>query len=410
MADITDQAVPVSGSAPTTPTTNNTPTDATVVAESREEKLRKAKIAMEGFDRTVKREAIEKEEEASGEKQKINKILISIDHEKELLELTWVNLDDKRSSLKKVLEPVLAQEDAVQSEETQLESKEDITMVPTERKTLEEQRWQVQEKRRKIEEEKWLIEDKITKIEAQIEEVKKKYQTLLAQEEENRRKIQAIDEQIILQQEVLRQQHDLEEQKKRQEALKQAETERIKTETERQRAEVAKKAEEAKKLETNQETKPSTSGVGSISQRIEQLRRAEEARQKQETSLRADELKPDRQKTESAEIKPTETAVLPPTPKDNTANLLAEKQAALRRSLELERVRRENEEAELARQQQAKAKKQTVLSSFVNNEDNGLKPLRTLKGDLDEAVKNQQVNSADLDRASKKTFPWLKEN
>ena len=50
-----------------------TPTDSAVISddkkqderESREEKLRRAKIAMEGLDRTIRREANEKEEEAS---------------------------------------------------------------------------------------------------------------------------------------------------------------------------------------------------------------------------------------------------------------------------------------------------------------------------------------------------------
>lgn len=414
MPEPADQTVPVSGSAPvTSQPTNNTPAGAgvaddatqkqnplptTPVTESREEKLRLAKIAMEGFERTVKREAYEKEEEAGEEKQKINKILSSIGHEKELLELTWVNLDDKRTSLKKVLEPVLAQEDAAQNEELQLESKEDINVIPAERHALEEQRWQIQAKRRKIEEEKWLIEEKIAKIEAQIEEIKKKYQTLLAQEEENRQKIQAIDEQIILQQEVLRQQHDLEEQKKKQEVLRQIEAEKNKAEAERQRIEEIKKAEEVRAQTSAKSIEPTTATAESISQRIEQLRKIEEEKQRQETNLRAGE----------SEEKQTTSAPVPTPPKP-AGELLAEKQASLSRALELERVRRENEEADLMKQQQAEAKTQKAVSNFTE-ETGGLKPLRTLKSDLDEAVKNQQVSSDDLSHASKKTFPWLSGN
>ena len=132
--------------------------------ESREEKVRRAKIAMEGLDRTIKRESVEKEEQASEEKQRLNKLLDGLAHEKELLELTWVNLDDKRTGLKKILEPIIAEEEKLESRENQEEGQESVTLNPSERQALEQKRWEIQSTRRKTEEEKWIVEEKIAKI------------------------------------------------------------------------------------------------------------------------------------------------------------------------------------------------------------------------------------------------------
>ena len=199
MPDVVKQTTSDSNTQNPTPSANATATVVTnenndistksPAGETREEKIRKAKIAMEGLDRTVRREANEKEEEAGEEKQKYNKLLVSIGHEKELIELTWVNLDDKRTNLKKALEPILSQEDQIQNEENEIESKEDITVTPKERHEIEGKRWEIQQKRKKIEEEKWLIEEKVTKIEEQIDTKKKEYQSLLDQEDQIRRRV-----------------------------------------------------------------------------------------------------------------------------------------------------------------------------------------------------------------------------
>jgi hypothetical protein len=381
---------------------------------SREEKVRKAKIAMEGLDRTVRREATEKEEEASEEKQQFNRLLLSLDHEKELLELTWVNLDDKRTGLKKVLEPILLQEDAIQSEENQEEGQEDTTVTPKEKHEVEEKRWQTQEKRRGIEEEKWLVEEKITKIEDQITEVKKKYQNLLNQEEEIRGKIQAIDEQILLQQEVMRQQHELEEQKRQQSALKQVEEERQGAEAERRRAEEIKKAEEdrknAEELKAAEIQKQQQNAASSAAKSIEALRRAEEEKQRQETlrlqadQARAEELRKrlseamDR-KEEPAPLLPVEPTVKP------VAKVEEENKPEPNRMLELERIRQENEEIDTLRQQKIDKKREPVQDS--QDQSAGIRPLRTLQSDMADAMKNQQIDPADVNKSNKKTFPWL---
>ncbi len=347
--------------------------------ESKEEKLRRAKIAMEGLDRTIRREATEKEEEASDEKQNLNKILATINHEKELLELTWVNLDDKRNDLKKILEPILAQEEAIQSEEGELESKEEVTLIPQERRAIEERRWQTQEKRKKIEEEKWLVEEKVQKIEAQISEIKEKYQNLLNQEEEVRNKIRAIDEQLLLQQEVLRQQHELEEQKRRQEALRLAEEEKKREEAKRRELEEAKRAEEARRQEeakrmASAQAQATTSPADTERQKLEKLRQAEEEKQKQE----AEKLRQDQARAE--ELKNKLAQMMPPSPQ--------EKVDPEKHQLELERIKRENKEAEQDKATNPTNQKVQSIIDSIKQGDSSLKPLRTFQADMAEAMKN----------------------
>jgi len=371
------------------------PADATLSAndESREEKLRRAKIAMEGLDRTVRREAVEQEEEASAEKQQLNKLLTSLNHEKELIELTWVNLDDKRAGMKKALEPVLDAEDKIQSAETELESKEEVTIAAADRRPIEEARWANQEKRHQTEQEKWLVEEKIAKVEQQIAELKTKYQELINQEEEIRDKIQAIDEQLLLQQEVLRQQRELTEQKKRQEALRQIEERKRRAEA----AAIKSAATPAPTPTTAPVPAPPVAATidetaAATLKKIAALRQQEEAKQRQETA-----------RFQSTAVPTPEVAPVAPT--DDEAD---EKRNAIKRALELERIKKENEEAEKARQD-LKPGTKTVLGEMKENADDSLiKPLRTLRGDLDEAVKNQQVDEADLARLNKKTFPWFK--
>ena len=405
-----------------------------IQTESHEEKLRKAKIAMEGFERTVNREANEKQDEANKKKGDLNQLLLTINHEKELLELTWVNLDDKRTSLKNILEPILTKEDQLQNEEIQEESQEEVTVVPKEKRLAEEKRWQTQTQRRQKEEEKWLVEEKITKIEEQIDQVKVKYQEFLNQEEDVRKKIQEIDEQVLIQQEVLRQQNELREQQAKQEALKKLEEEQRKVEEEKRRMEEMQKAEEErKKLEAESQelqAKQKALAEAKAAERIEQLRKAEEERQKQETAkwqveqeqlAKIEELKSKlaAQQTPAPVPEPTNN-IVPPQPKPETMAQTMEpatpaaapepvidpKQEAIRRLAELERIRRENEEAEKARSQSTSASQDSFIDKLKGDEGI-IKPLRTLKSDLDAAVKSQQVNDADLKQADKKTYPWL---
>lgn len=83
-----------------------------------------------------------------------------------------------------------------------------------------------------------------------------------------------------------------------------------------------------------------------------------------------------------------------------------EEQSSADRSLDLERIRRENEEADLARQQKINEQKQRLANS-TEGEEEGIKPLRTLQGDLAEALKNQQISPEEMKKTNKKAFPWF---
>lgn len=390
LSDVNNQATE-----PATKTDGKKPVDLET-NESREEKLRRAKIAMEGLDLTIRREAKEKEEEASEEKQQLNKLLLSLDHEKELLELTWVNWDDKRTNLKKILEPIIEKEGQLESDENNLESQEGVTLDPKAKREIEKKRWNIQEERKKTEEEKWLIEEKIEKIDEQIIEVKDKYQQLLKQEEELRQKIQTIEEQMILQQEILRQQRELEEQRKRQEALKKIEEEKRRAEIEQRRlAEIAeaekakKKAEEEKQKTESASTIKTQIDLSTEKNNLEKLRLAEEERQKQETAKRL------QQQDQEAELRKKIIETIEAssqTEKEKTKEKINEKDEDLRRALELERIRRENEEADMERKSKLVEKNRSVIEEIKKSPDSLLEPLRTLKGDLASAMKDQTPN------------------
>lgn len=388
---------------------------------SRQEKLRQAKIAMEGFERTVKREVAEKEEQASEEKQKINRLLSKVNHDKELLELTWVNLDDKRSALKKLLEPLLTREEKLEGNESQLESQEDVTFNPRDRRDLEQKRWDLQTERRKLEEEKWIIEERVLKIEEQIEENKKKYQVLLTEEDKLTKQLKDIDEQILLQEEVLRQQRELQEETLRKETLKKIEEEKRRQEAEAariaetQKIEGDKKAQEEKKWREEELRTKAMKEQEEQQKKFEALRKEEEERQRRETAKqeeadkKAEELK---QKIEEATTAAKKTAgqqeapasepgaitKTVPTAAQSIAERIAEekkKQLSLRELQEIEEVRQGNEEAiriEREKQMIAGTTRTETLIDKLKEEEGLLKPLRTFKDDLAEAIKKQQAN------------------
>ena len=397
-----------------------TPNDKAEETLSQQEKLRRAKIAMEGFERTVKREAVEKEEQAGEEKQKINKLLDKVNHDKELLELTWVNLDDKRAALKKLLEPLLTREEKLETDENQLESQEDVTFSPRERRELEQKRWSTQTERRKLEEEKWIIQERVLKIEEQIEDNKKKYQGLLAEEDKLRSKLKDIDEQVLLQEEVLRQQRELQEESLRQETLKKASEEKRRQEmeaaklAEAQKAEEEKRALEEKKRHEEELLARATKEQSEQQRRFAEMKKAEEERQKEETAkmqAAAAELK---KKIEEASLAAKQASasiqepVRPeqPTPKPTTPNqTIAEKIAVekerhknLKELEEIELIRQENKAAVMAEQERETNVATAQASSLIDRlreEEGLLKPLRTFKDDLEEAMKKQQRNNTD---------------
>ena len=143
---------------------------------------------MEGPERTAKRREEEQERVLKGEMAVLDKRLSEITKEKEKLELKWVELDDKRTEIKKVLDPIKDKEKTVEAEELVLEEEEARQPFPKEKHTTEDKRWAVQEKRHQIEGEKWPLEQKILALDEQVAANTATYQKFLDEETELKNK------------------------------------------------------------------------------------------------------------------------------------------------------------------------------------------------------------------------------
>src|SRR3989338_8860131 len=75
-----------------------------------DDKLKEARLAMEGTEHAAKREAREKTEAVHSERESIKERLAGISKEKEELELAWITLDEKRASVRQTLMPLIEEE------------------------------------------------------------------------------------------------------------------------------------------------------------------------------------------------------------------------------------------------------------------------------------------------------------
>lgn len=252
-----DDFIPV----PDVPTTNVSTSDS-ARKMSLAEKLKMAKLAMQGPERTVKRERNEREKQIEKEKADLEQLLALTTKKKEDLEIAWVVLDNKRNDLKKMLAPILEEEEKLELEEEELEGRERTTTDPLERQKVEKDRLAVQAKRQTVEKEKWGYEDKIFKLETSIKENTDKYQIHLDEEEEILGKIDNLDGELAL----IAEQERLEEEERRHKAeIALAETEKRRREElqkveqaeaeKKKAAELAQKVEEAKKKEAEEKAK-----------------------------------------------------------------------------------------------------------------------------------------------------------
>jgi hypothetical protein len=148
-----------------------------------EEKLERAKLAMEGPERTAIREEREHSLEVKTKLEIIDAKLSEIAKQKEVLELNWIKFDESRNGLRNMINPIVERETTLEADETQLEEQEKNTVNEHDRITLEQKRWGIQEQRHKAEEEKWIYENRLFKIEDQIKTNTASYQKLLDEEE-----------------------------------------------------------------------------------------------------------------------------------------------------------------------------------------------------------------------------------
>lgn len=157
------------------------------------QRIADAQAAMAGPERVAQWEQEEKTKSAKAERGELEKKLRKIEEQKDKMELGWIAWDDKRRTLSTTLRPILDEEKKLEEEETKLELEEAKTVVPTEKKAVEEKRWQSQTKRRTLEEQKWKIEANLAEIEKGVGEETKKYQDLLNEEDALKSRLQEIE-------------------------------------------------------------------------------------------------------------------------------------------------------------------------------------------------------------------------
>ena len=156
-------------------------------------RLERARLSMEGPERTLRRERSETEDKVETERKKLEDQLSSIAKDKEKYEINWVVLDNKQSELKKLLDPIKNEEEKIELEEERLESQEHTTSDVLERQNIEKKRWAIQDQRKEIEKQKWSLEDKILVTSKELEKNTLEYQKLLDDEESIRRKIDNLE-------------------------------------------------------------------------------------------------------------------------------------------------------------------------------------------------------------------------
>lgn len=154
-------------------------------------KREEARVAMEGPERTAKRERDEQLKQMQTGQEELQKRLLGIRKEKERLELDWIELDNKRKAIRQVLNPLLDEEKKIETEEADLEAEEAKIGLPQDKRVVEEKRWQVQNHRKELEEKKWTEEDKLIKIEGAIAQNTARYRLLLDEEDQLQTKLDA---------------------------------------------------------------------------------------------------------------------------------------------------------------------------------------------------------------------------
>lgn len=187
-------------------TTKPTATEAATVAPSAppvpseaevDEKIRLAKLAMEGPERTARREQHEKESTVKTRQAEIKIEQDKLAKQKEELELAWIQLDANRTAVKNLINPILEKETAQEQVETTLEEQEKATITARDKEVIEKKRQATEIARQAIEKEKWIYQDRLFKIEDQIKDNTNAYQKLLDAEEKFRQEMDKLNQELI---------------------------------------------------------------------------------------------------------------------------------------------------------------------------------------------------------------------
>lgn len=166
-------------------------------------KKMEAILAMEGEEGRARREAEERKKmeakmvlELKAQKNALNKKLNEITKEKEKLELHWIDLDDKKNEIGKILDPITAAEIKVENDIQEKNKEEHATDDLKRRQEFEKQRQVLEAEREKLEKEKWVIEDKVYDVDSLMSEHKTKYQAVLKEEYSTIDQLAEIDKKV----------------------------------------------------------------------------------------------------------------------------------------------------------------------------------------------------------------------
>jgi hypothetical protein len=188
---------PVAASTPEPAVVFETPVAQKEIGETINEKLESAKQAMEGPERTAKREREEKAEIAGEQISDLSQKKAELNKQKETFEINWVELDNQRTDLRSKLQPILDAETEAETEEEKIELEEKSSTIPVQKAEVEKKRQEIQEKRKGWEMQKWGLQEKLTRLEEAIAENTKKYQVLLAQEDTLDQEIDSLKTDLI---------------------------------------------------------------------------------------------------------------------------------------------------------------------------------------------------------------------
>ncbi len=190
---VTPQTEPVlSEVAPVTSSIPPVPSESEV-----DEKIRLAKLAMEGPERTARREQHEKESTVKTRQTEIKIELDNLAQQKEELELAWIQLDANRTAVKNLINPILEKENQQEQTETALEEQEKSTVTARDKEAIEKKRQVAELARQAIEKEKWIYQDRLFKIEDQIKDNTNAYQKLLDAEEKFLKESERLSQELI---------------------------------------------------------------------------------------------------------------------------------------------------------------------------------------------------------------------
>jgi hypothetical protein len=155
----------------------------------------KNKLAAEKESLNERKNLLEKKKRARtalADHKRLEEELARFAGEKEPLEVSWIELNEKQKASINELERIRTTERALEETIAESEIAERKTISPEERHTFESRRWKAEEDRRNLEKKRWQIEDSLGTLEESAKVLKERYQKILARENDVKKQIEAL--------------------------------------------------------------------------------------------------------------------------------------------------------------------------------------------------------------------------